>query len=419
MKCTENEITIRVDKRVETEEDFEEIMYMELDDNQHQDAEVEEQQFIQLSPEDIKQEEELNQESSDEFQDDIELLMESPVEIKSEHEQEEILQENNDLQSKVSTVNKKRERQYSPTRKSNSTCCGVQFKETRYLKMHERAHESFKAVMPYLPWFQCNDCKIHFSNMKDLETHKELHVKESSLEEIQLISRESAFEDHFVKQKMETADENCDGATCGHCGMKKSELDMKFHLLFFHTTIIECPLENRIFEGNKQIRLFIEHVKNKHPEIFDKVVEYTCTYCKANFNSMFERLAHMKTCDSKKFICTTHCGKRFKSEWLLNKHVQQVEEGDDRFICNLCGKTCLSKSDLQIHMRSHTNERPYVCRICDKAFKTSANRSSHMDIHREDKIHSCDICHELFQTRPILRKHKKKHDTVYQNQCVS
>lgn len=42
-----------------------------------------------------------------------------------------------------------------------------------------------------------------------------------------------------------------------------------------------------------------------------------------------------------------------------------------------------------------------------------------MDIHREDKIHECGVCHQKFQTRPILRKHMKKHDVDYQNQCVS
>lgn len=41
-----------------------------------------------------------------------------------------------------------------------------------------------------------------------------------------------------------------------------------------------------------------------------------------------------------------------------------------------------------------------------------------MDIHREDKIHECKICLLKFQTRPILRKHMKKHDADYQNQCV-
>lgn len=42
-----------------------------------------------------------------------------------------------------------------------------------------------------------------------------------------------------------------------------------------------------------------------------------------------------------------------------------------------------------------------------------------MDIHRDDKIHECSVCNQKFQTRPILRKHMKKHDQEYQNQCVS
>ncbi|KAG5670680.1 hypothetical protein PVAND_000928 [Polypedilum vanderplanki] len=304
--------------------------------------------------------------------------------------------------------------------------CNITFKDEKYSKIHQKAHQSFTALIPHLPSFCCEECLVLFSNEEDLLTHGSFH--DSKVENVDhcLIERISAFDDHFIKNDQLITDEDNmiyhqeeQIFSCGHCGIRKSENDMKLHLLFFHTTMICCPIDHRCFEGHKQVRQFAEHIKNKHPEIFDVKVDYVCTCCGEKFSTPFEKLAHMKKCDMKKFICDRHCGKRFKSEWLLKKHLSYIESGGDkRFSCSLCPKQCVSKSDLQIHMRSHTNERPYICTICNKAFKTSANRSSHMDIHREDKIHECKVCQQKFQTRPILRKHMKKHDEDYQNQCI-
>lgn len=423
IKCTDDELLIHIE---ETEvNEYDEVMFMECDEDNVEEENLFDTQFLQIPASDEMKQEVKNNSLTNEFEiqvvgEDV-LLSDEDKKLFVTCQCGETFTDMKELKLHSSAVHKKKE----VTTREYPSCCGVMFKEPKYLKMHENAHESFNAVLSYLPWFNCEECKIHFSNDKDLETHNKLHESEALTDKFELIPRPSAFEDHFLKNKnlssnnSEILPEGCSFGICGHCGKKKSLDDIKLHLLFFHTTTIECPLENRIFEGNKQIRLFVIHLKNKHPEIFDKGVEYTCTYCNANFPTTFERLAHMKICDNKKYICVSHCGKRFKSEWLLNKHIQTIQGGDDRFKCNLCGKVCLSKSDLQIHMRSHTNERPYVCTICDKAFKTSANRSSHMDVHREEKIHECNVCFEKFQTRPILRKHKKKHDLEYQSQCVS
>ncbi|CAG9806303.1 unnamed protein product [Chironomus riparius] len=318
-----------------------------------------------------------------------------------------------------------KKRSHTTTQNIQYACdfCGIYFKEEKYSKLHEKAHESFEAILPQMPSYQCGECQILFSSEDDLITHTSLH--ESKIEHLEesLIERGSAFEGHFMRSDKSLSDDDYLSEeilfNCGHCGIRKSEFYIKMHLLFFHSNILYCPLDNRCFEGHKQIRQFPEHVKTKHPEIFDRKVEFICTCCSERFPTQFEKLAHMKVCNMKKYICEEHCGKRFKSEWLLNKHLKLVElGGDKRFTCSMCPKQCVSKSDLQIHMRSHTNERPYKCTICDKAFKTSANRSSHMDIHRDDKIHECNVCNQKFQTRPILRKHMKKHDQEYQNQCI-
>lgn len=322
-------------------------------------------------------------------------------------------------------------------------CCDVGFKEQKYGEIHEKAHENFEAIAPNLASYGCNRCRVFYSHEEDLVLHMSHHLDPNFLVENFLVPRPSAYEDHMIKTSLkvedaEVDDDNKDFFSCGHCAKKLNDFDMKIHLLFFHTQTVFCPLDNRCFEGMKQVRLFSDHIRNKHPEVFEKNDLYNCRHCNLSFSSNFEKLAHMKKCDAKLFACENHCDKRFATEWLLKNHIKLVM-GEDRFSCDICGKKCVSRSDLQIHNRSHTNERPYSCPICNRSFKTSANRSSHLDIHEQVKRHECDVCGELmhrksvewnnigqfitclgekFQTRPILRKHKKKHDTKYQDECV-
>lgn len=48
-------------------------------------------------------------------------------------------------------------------------------------------------------------------------------------------------------------------------------------------------------------------------------------------------------------------------------------DADQKHFCHLCQKNFSSTSSLQIHMRTHTGERPFVCSVCQKAFTTKGN----------------------------------------------
>lgn len=314
----------------------------------------------------------------------------------------------------------------SHKRKSNVMCCEVGFRDYKCFTIHQKAHENFDAIAPHLPSHSCNNCRVMFAQEEDLIQHLTQHHNNSDVVLDFLIDRRGSFEEHFLRQltkqpeasEPDVDEESEDLWSCGHCKKKINAMEMKVHLLFFHTNTVFCPLDTRCFEGTKQVRLFSDHIRNKHPELFDKNTLYSCRHCNQSFTTNFEKLAHMKQCDAKLFACENHCNKRFATEWLLKNHMKQAKGDESRYACETCGKRCVSKSDLQIHNRSHTNERPYSCPICLKRFKTSANRSSHLDIHDNEKKHECEVCGEKFQTRPILRKHKKKHDEKYQEECV-
>ncbi|XP_069567510.1 sal-like protein 2 [Brachyistius frenatus] len=60
-----------------------------------------------------------------------------------------------------------------------------------------------------------------------------------------------------------------------------------------------------------------------------------------------------------------------------------ITTGRLQHACRFCGKMFSSDSGLQIHLRSHTGERPYQCPVCLSRFTTRGNLKVHFLRHRE------------------------------------
>ena len=79
--------------------------------------------------------------------------------------------------------------------------------------------------------------------------------------------------------------------------------------------------------------------------------------------------------------------------------------GTARKTCEYCGKVFVNCSNLTVHRRSHTGEKPYQCSICEYTTAQSSKLTRHMKTHVQYK---CDYCDKTFVGRRIIDMHIKK-----------
>ncbi|XP_029283326.1 zinc finger protein 665-like isoform X2 [Cottoperca gobio] len=103
------------------------------------------------------------------------------------------------------------------------------------------------------------------------------------------------------------------------------------------------------------------------------------------------------------------CGRRFKLPGTLRQHEKIHTDRERSYLCDVCCKMFLTSKQLQIHMRTHTNEKPYHCGECGKGFTTKGPLTIHMRVHTGETPYRCPDCGWSFKRKINLDNHVTVH----------
>ncbi|KAI3361157.1 hypothetical protein L3Q82_013361 [Scortum barcoo] len=140
----------------------------------------------------------------------------------------------------------------------------------------------------------------------------------------------------------------------------------------------------------------------------DSSKTYRCRMCAATFLSKSDMQIHSKSHTEAKPHKCPHCAKSFANSSYLAQHIR-IHSGAKPYTCSYCQKSFRQLSHLQQHTRNHTESKPHKCPHCTKSFANSSYLAQHVRIHTGVKPYTCSYCQKSFRQLSHLQQHNRIH----------
>lgn len=101
------------------------------------------------------------------------------------------------------------------------------------------------------------------------------------------------------------------------------------------------------------------------------------------------------------------CASRFLRKHHLERHIQNIHEGQRPWTCDQCGFSFHQKPNLERHiMTVHEDQKPFRCNVCDMAFGRKGVLKKHVQmVHEHSRKFECEICFIPFGLKSDLKRH--------------
>ncbi|XP_036394065.1 zinc finger protein 384b isoform X1 [Megalops cyprinoides] len=144
---------------------------------------------------------------------------------------------------------------------------------------------------------------------------------------------------------------------------------------------------------------------------------YRCRMCAVTFFSKSDMQIHSKSHTEAKPHKCPHCSKSFANSSYLAQHIR-IHSGAKPYTCSYCQKSFRQLSHLQQHTRNHTEAKPHKCPHCSKSFANSSYLAQHIRIHSGAKPYTCTYCQKTFRQLSHLQQHNRIHTGDRPYKCV-
>ncbi|XP_046900246.1 zinc finger protein 436-like [Hypomesus transpacificus] len=166
----------------------------------------------------------------------------------------------------------------------------------------------------------------------------------------------------------------------------------------------------------EELDIYSENQQENQPENRTVKKFHRCLECGRECPSFFRLQMHMKTHTGEKPYPCPACGKHFRQKEHLKEH-KKVHTGEKPYSCSDCGVRFSHQGALRRHERSHTGEKPHPCTACGKKFTRRSSLREHQNTHTGERPHCCSLCGNTFFRLSALQKHQVTHTGEKRHIC--
>ncbi|KAI5645655.1 zinc-finger double domain-containing protein [Phthorimaea operculella] len=309
-------------------------------------------------------------------------------------------------------------KKHDPAVSGNLQCdmCKMQFNHPRQVYKHMRLTHLFR--------FNCAACNYTCYNVNQAQCHYKWHKNVTFTCEFcnKVFRKQSTRLTHIRVKHPSTI--ICD--ICGHSFVSDSGL-------YCHKKYAHTPDEIASSEAMKKDRTdphycadcdiqflsataFKTHLGSSNKHASTNVSTKPVRLSRPGRITAAKRAAGRPRCGSSDIVnnglpTATNC--EICNEFLSNdvqakKHYESEHPGADylkRYMCDVCGHTTRQYANLMVHMRTHTQEKPYECPHCDRRFSMPSNRDRHIVVHTGEKKFQCQHCSRRFTQSSAVKLH--------------